>query len=73
MLAQWGAGEFLMPHMITVDKHGHVWTVDVAAHTATKWSAKGKRLLQLGVPGEPGSGAGHLCKPTQVGLQGLGF
>ena len=43
------------------------------AHGHQVVGGKGKKLLQLGVPGEPGSGAGHLCKPTQVGPQGLGF
>ena len=66
VLSQWGAGEFLLPHMITVDKEGNVWTTDVALHVATKWSPSGKKLLELGERLVPGHDRQHLCKPTQV-------
>lgn len=32
VLRRWGAGRFYMPHMITVDRHGDVWIVDVGLH-----------------------------------------
>lgn len=66
VLSQWGGGEFLLPHMITVDKEGNVWTTDVALHVATKWSAMGTKLLELGQGQVPGHDKEHLCKPTQV-------
>jgi hypothetical protein len=66
VVAQWGAGHFYMPHMITVDKHGDVWTTDVGTHVATKWSPAGKKLLELGARLEPGHDQKHFCKPTQV-------
>ncbi len=66
VLDQWGAGEFFLPHMITVDKEGAVWTTDVALHVATKWSSSGKKLLELGKRLVPGHDEQHLCKPTQV-------
>jgi hypothetical protein len=56
----------MMPHMVTVDKHGHLWTTDVAAHTVTKWSPAGEKLLQLGAHLEPGHDEEHFCKPTQA-------
>ena len=65
-MAQWGGGQFMMPHMVTVDKQGHLWTTDVASHTVVKWSAAGKKLLELGVHMEPGHDEGHFCKPTQA-------
>src|SRR4051812_42516596 len=30
LLAEWGAGEFVMPHGLTVDREDHVWLTDVA-------------------------------------------
>ena len=66
MLSQWGGGEFLLPHMITEDTEGNVWTTDVALHVATKWSATGTKLLELGQRQVPGHDKEHLCKPPQV-------
>ncbi len=66
VLSQWGGGEFFLPHMITVDKEGDVWTTDVALHVATKWSSAGTKLLELGHRLVPGHDKEHLCKPTQV-------
>ncbi len=65
-VASWGTGEFYMPHMITADNAGSVWTTDVGAHVATKWSPSGERLLELGTRMEPGHDQKHFCKPTQV-------
>ena len=56
----------MLPHMITVDKEGAIWTTDVALHVATKWSPTGQKLLELGHRLVPGHDKEHLCKPTQV-------
>ena len=69
-MAQWGAKEFLMPHMVTVDKHGHLWATDVASHTVTKWSPAGQQLMRLGMHLEPGHDEAHFCKPTQARAAG---
>lgn len=66
VLSSWGAGALYMPHMITVDRDGHVWVVDVALHQAIKFSATGQKLLELGKHLEPGHDDGRLCKPTHV-------
>lgn len=66
MVGKWGAGAFYMPHMITADNNGDVWTTDVGAHVATKWSPSGEKLLELGTWLEPGHDEKHFCKPTQV-------
>ncbi|BDA41933.1 probable peptidyl-glycine alpha-amidating monooxygenase [Coccomyxa sp. Obi] len=68
VLASFGAGEFYMPHMITVDTSGNVWTTDVGKQVATKWSPTGKKLMELGTPMEPGNDKTHFCKPTQVAV-----
>ncbi len=66
VLASFGAGEFYMPHMITMDTSGNMWTTDVGKQVATKWSPTGKKLMELGTPMEPGNDRTHFCKPTQV-------
>jgi hypothetical protein len=66
LVQAWGAEYFYMPHMVTVDNAGFVWTTDVGLHTACKFSPAGERVLCLGVPLEPGHDAEHLCKPTQA-------
>ena len=69
LVSEWGAGDFYMPHMITLDNEGNVWTTDVALHVATKWSPAGVKLLELGTRLQPGHDTTHLCKPTQVCLR----
>ena len=66
VLASWGAGELFMPHMVTVDRDGHVWVVDVAMHQVIKFSGTGQKLLELGRRLEPGHDDSYLCKPTHV-------
>ncbi|KAF8067346.1 pam-b [Scenedesmus sp. PABB004] len=66
VLRRWGAGQFLMPHMISVDRNNSVWVTDVGRHQVLKFSASGQLLLAVGKRGQPGSGKVTLCKPTQV-------
>ncbi|KAF5838300.1 PHM/PNGase F domain-containing protein [Dunaliella salina] len=69
ILAAWGAGQFSMPHMITVDKEGAVYIADVGRHQVLKFSASGVLLLALGHEMKPGNSKDHLCKPTQGKLK----
>ena len=69
VVQSWGGDYFYMPHMVTVDNAGFVWTTDVGLHTACKFTAAGERVLCLGVPLEPGHDERHLCKPTQARLR----
>ena len=66
VVQSWGSEYFYMPHMVTVDNAGFIWTTDVGLHTACKFTAAGERVLCLGVPLEPGHDEGRLCKPTQA-------
>ena len=66
-----GAGQFIWPHGIDVDKQGNVWVVDARAatadelkkspnaagkgHTVLKFSPDGKLLMTLGTPGKTGT------------------
>jgi hypothetical protein len=64
---RWGAGLFIMPHMLTVDpRTGHVWIADVGRHQVLKFSPQGELLLEIGERGVPGKGETKLCKPAQA-------
>ena len=65
VLASWGSDFFYMPHMVTIDRWGHVWLTDVGLHQVFKFDATGKLLLTLGTKLEPGTGS-SFCKPTHV-------
>src|ERR1700686_5174765 len=59
LLASFGAGMFVFPHGITVDKDGNVWVTDGQGkdgkgHQVFKFSPKGKVLMTLGKAGVAG-------------------
>jgi sugar lactone lactonase YvrE len=70
LLKSFGAGMFIFPHGIHVDKEGNVWVTDARAatpdelqkfpdakgkgHSVVKFSPEGKVLLTLGKPGTAG-------------------
>ena len=68
VLRAWGAGQFAMPHGLTVDRAGNVWLTDVALNQIYKFSATGQRLLTLGERGVPGRDAAHFDMPTGVAV-----
>lgn len=68
LVAQWGAGEFLMPHGLSIDHEDQVWLTDVALHQVFKYSAKGERLLALGEAGVAGTDAAHFNQPADVAV-----
>eukprot|EP01137_Pigoraptor_chileana_P004791 Opistho-2@46917 len=73
LITSWGGGEFYMPHGISVDKRGAVWTVDCGAHVVRRYSSKGQLLIELGTLHVPGKSDRHFCKPTAAvaSLDGL--
>src|SRR5262249_1220451 len=53
LLASFGAGMFVFPHGITVDRDGNVWVADAdgkngKGHVVVKFSPTGKVLMTLG-------------------------
>jgi peptidylamidoglycolate lyase len=72
LTAAWGAGQFAMPHGLSVDHQGNVWLTDVALHQVFKLDPGGRQLLTLGQRGVPGSDRVHFDRPTDVaeGLNG---
>lgn len=69
-----GAGLFVFPHSIHVDREGNVWAADAAlpestpgkGHTVVKFDREGKVLLTLGKPGVAGDGSDTFNRPSGV-------
>lgn len=76
VVAQFGAGMFIWPHGLYVDREGNVWVTDARLATKAelekfpgeakkgnavfKFSPQGKLLLTIGTPGTAGDGTGPL-------------
>jgi DNA-binding beta-propeller fold protein YncE len=68
VVRRWGAGQFAMPHGLTVDDHDNVWLTDVSLQQVYKFSPEGKLLLTVGERGVAGNDAGHFNRPTDVAV-----
>jgi len=68
LLASWGAGEFIVPHGLTLDHEDNVWLTDVGRQQVFKCTHDGRILLTLGERGQAGSDAGHFNLPTDVAV-----
>lgn len=71
VLKTFGAGLFVAPHSITIDKSGHLWVTDFRirngiGNQVTELDQNGKVLLRLGKPGMAGAGPGEFNAPNQV-------
>jgi sugar lactone lactonase YvrE len=82
LLKSFGAGVFIFPHKIYVDRDGNVWVVDLRSvnererkqhpqetgkgHTVVKFSPEGKVLLTIGKAGVAGNPPDALNEPTSI-------
>src|SRR5215471_2089138 len=71
LVKSFGAGLFLLPHGLHVDRAGNVWVTDGLGrpgkgHQVFKFSPDGKVLMTLGKAGVPGSGPDELNAPSAV-------
>jgi streptogramin lyase len=73
LLKSFGAGMFLFPHGLTVDKDGNIWVTD--GHGAEgkgqqvfKFSPEGKVLMTLGKAGVAGDGPDTFNQPSAVAI-----
>ena len=73
VLANFGAGLFVLPHGLHVDDDGNVWVTDsqgndagTKGHQVIKFSPEGEVLMTLGEAGTPGTGPGQLNEPCDV-------
>ena len=68
LIKSFGAGMFMFPHGIAVDKEGNVYVADAdgkngKGHTVVKFSPEGKVLMTLGKAGMPGDAPGFFNRP----------
>ena len=71
LVKSFGAGMFVFPHGIHVDRAGNVWVTDGLGkggkgHQVFKFSPEGKLLLALGKPGIAGDGPDEFNAPSAV-------
>jgi len=71
VLKTFGAGMFVFPHGIHVDRAGDVWVTDAdgkdgKGHQAVKFSPGGRVLLTLGKAGVAGDGPDTFNRPSDV-------
>jgi hypothetical protein len=68
LLKTFGAGMFVSPHKLTVDKDGNIWVADNGSHQVLKLDQNGKVLLTLGKKGVAGAGLDEFDAPTEVAV-----
>jgi hypothetical protein len=73
LLKSFGAGMFVWPHGITIDKDANVWVTDAQGkdgkgHQVFKFSRDGRVLLTLGKPGVAGDGPDTFNQPSAVAI-----
>ncbi len=66
LLKSFGAGLFVSPHKLEVDKEGNVWVVDNGGDQVFKLDKDGKVLMTLGKKGVAGTGNDEFDAPTDV-------
>lgn len=81
LVRSFGAGLFLQPHGLHVDRDGNVWVTDASdgtsvssglGHQVFKFSPSGTQLLTLGKAGTPGDGPDRFNRPTDVAVAANG-
>ena len=70
LLAQWGAGTFVMPHGLSVDADDAVWITDVAREQVFRFSHDGEQELVLGERGVSAQDESHFGRPADVTFRG---
>ena len=68
LLKSFGAGMFVSPHKLSVDKDGNLWLADNGGHQVFKLNQDGKVLLTLGKSGVAGPGLDEFDAPTDVAI-----
>lgn len=70
LISRWGAGQFIMPHGLSIDPQGKVWITDVGREQVFRFDADGTLELVLGERGVSGEDARHFGRPTDIAFSG---
>ena len=68
LLKSMGAGLFINPHKLIVDKNGYLWVADNGGHQIFKLNQDGGVLMTLGKKGVAGTGLDEFDAPTAVAI-----
>jgi len=69
LLKTFGAGLFVSPHKLTVDREGNLWVADNGSHQVFKLSSTdGRVLMTLGQKGIAGAALDQFDAPTEVAV-----
>jgi streptogramin lyase len=68
LLRTFGAGLFVSPHKLAIDRDGNLWLSDNGGHQVFKLNQDGKVLLTLGKKGIAGAGLDEFDAPTDVAI-----
>src|SRR6185312_16427436 len=73
LVKSFGAGMFIFPHGMTVDREGNVWVTDGLGRDGKgqqvfKFSPDGKVLLRLGKAGVAGAGNDEFNAPSAIAI-----
>lgn len=68
VMKTFGAGVFVSPHKLTIDKDGFLWIADNGGQQVFKMNQDGKVLLTLGKKGVAGPGLDEFDAPTEVAI-----
>ena len=66
LLKSFGAGLFVAPHKMEVDKDGNIWVADNSGDQVFKLDKDGKVLMTLGKKGVAGTGDDEFDAPTDI-------
>jgi len=69
LIHAWGAGRFLVPHGISVDRADNVFLTDVGLQQVFKFSHEGDLLFSIGEPGVGKWDATHFNQPTDIAIR----
>jgi DNA-binding beta-propeller fold protein YncE len=66
----WGAGMFVRPYDMVVDRSGYLWIVDNTQNFVAKFTEDGKQLMMVGTKGVAGDNTSHdrFNGPTDVAV-----
>ena len=68
LLRSWGAGRFIMPHGLTIDRDRNAWLTDAGLHQVFKFLPDGQPLMTLGEARVAGTDDKHFDQPTDVAV-----